>query len=64
MDLSDCLEALDNRNISSESEKNKAKKMLQMIAEYLINENIINDEGEVDYDRIDEIIEECGDNEE
>jgi len=61
MDLNDCLNALEKRNISSDSEKRKAKKLLVNICEFLIAEEIIE---EYDQDKIDQIIEECNEEEE
>lgn len=62
-DLEDCLEALRNEEIKSKREKEKAKTLLVMMADFLTEEDIISidEEGyiEIDNDRIDKIINEC-----
>lgn len=66
-DLQECLNAIDDRDISSDREKTKAKKLLKIMAEYLVNGLIDVDENNeinIDYDAIDELIEECGEVEE
>jgi hypothetical protein len=62
-DLRDCLEALNNRNISSDEEKQSANILLKVMADFLVDESIIDEDGNVDYDRIEEIINECGNEE-
>jgi deoxyhypusine synthase len=68
IDLQECITALEDREISSDREKRKAKELLKTIAEFLINEGLLvtdNDEDiRVYYSAIDDLIEECGDNEE
>ncbi|MNG33659.1 hypothetical protein D3C84_1199590 [compost metagenome] len=55
-DVEDCIEALENRDISSNEEKRKAKRMIDGFLSYCLQEGIIDD---FDPERIDEIIEEC-----
>jgi intergrase/recombinase len=55
-DMEDCIEALRDRDISSEREREKAKSMLFNMAEFLADEGII--EGYSVY-AIEELIEEC-----
>jgi len=57
LDLKQCLKALRNREISSESEKKKAEKMINDFLDFLVEEGIAEEiENE---DRIKEIINEC-----
>jgi succinylglutamate desuccinylase len=68
-DLRDCITALEDRNIQSVREKKKAKAMLEMIAEFLVNEDLvtagdIHGEVIVNYEGIEEFIAECGEQEE
>ena len=60
-DLNDCVEALNNNNVSSDREKIKAKGLLKLMAEFVTEEGLVNEEGEVDYDAIEEFINECND---
>lgn len=55
-DLADCIEALENRGISSNRERNKAKKLIMAFLEFCEEEEIIEN---YDANRVDEIIEEC-----
>jgi hypothetical protein len=55
-DMNDCLNALEERNVSSNSERRKASKMLNTICKFLAGEGIIED---YDISVIDDIIEEC-----
>lgn len=63
IDLQDCISALENRDITSNREKNNAKTLLRNMAEFLVNEDLINlDEDEclqINYEGIDEMINEC-----
>ena len=58
-DLKDCLRALENRDVSSASERKRAKDMLFEMAEFLQDTDIIN---EFDDDVISNIIDECKEN--
>jgi len=60
LDLDDCIEALENRNISSEAEKTDAKSMLLNFLEFAHNEGIIDN---FDREKVDEIIQESEDKE-
>lgn len=55
-DMNDCLNALEDRDISSDSERRKASKMLNTICKFLESEGIIEN---FDQSKITEIIEEC-----
>lgn len=55
-DLGECLEALEERNIASNSEKRYAKRMLEKVLNFCQEEGIIN---HYDFDRLKEIITEC-----
>ena len=55
-DIKDCINALEERNISSQSEKRAAMKMLQNVLNYCLEESIIN---HYDFDRLKEVIAEC-----
>jgi len=71
IDLQDCLEALNDRNISSDREQRKAKTLLKTMAEFLVSEGLIYVDY-VDYEpvvyidnnAIDELINECKDQDE
>ena len=54
-DLIQCLTALTNREVSSESEKNLARKMLAEFLEFCEGEGIVD---EVNYGNIDELLDE------
>lgn len=56
IDMRDCVEALEDRDISSSEEKSKAKTLLKLVLEFCEDEGII--EG-FDTDTIEEILEEC-----
>lgn len=56
-DLEDCFEALQDNNISSDAEKKAATKMLNMIVDFCLNENLI--EGEENTWAIKEWIDNC-----
>ena len=56
IDVEDCVLSLENREISSQEEKKKAKKLLKKFLEFCADEGIIED---FDEDRIDEIVNEC-----
>ena len=58
IDLQDCIDTLDNREVASESEKIKAKAMLELMAEFLIDNDLINNNS-VNYEGINELMEEC-----
>jgi hypothetical protein len=68
IDLQDCISALENRDITSNRERNNAKELLKKMAEFLVNEDLINlDEDEclqINYAGINEFIEECKNEEE
>jgi len=55
-DIKDCINALEERNISSQSEKRAAMKMLQNVLNYCQEENIIN---HYNFDKLKEVISEC-----
>jgi len=55
-DINDCLNALEERNIFSDSERRRASKMLNTICRFLEAEGIIEN---YDQNRITEIIQEC-----
>lgn len=60
MDLDDCIEALENRDITSEEEKRNAKSMLTKFLEFSINEGLIDFENEcIDKEEIERLISEC-----
>jgi intergrase/recombinase len=61
LDLDDCIQALEDRNISSTDERSKAKTMLLNFLEFAANEGIIQ---EYDANVIDELIAECEDQDE
>jgi hypothetical protein len=67
-DLRECFEALQNRDIESVREKKKARALLEEMAEFLVNEDLINtdeyDEVNINYEGMDELIEECKDQDE
>ena len=63
-DLKDCLDALNNKSISSDREKIKAKGLLKLMVEFIYDENLIDSEGEIQYDAIDEFVDQCNDNDE
>ena len=56
IDLSDCLNSLEERNVSSDSERIKVKKMLNRICKFLESEGVIKN---FDQSKITEIIDEC-----
>ena len=61
MDLADCIEALEERNIKSSTERRSARKLLIDILDFCENEGII--EG-CDTDVIEKILQECERNKE
>jgi hypothetical protein len=63
-DLLDCFNAIREKNIESEEERETAKEMLKDMVSFLIDEGIISDEaGRGTDDKIDELIDSCGDEE-
>ena len=54
--LSKCLESLESREISSESEKEKARKMLTYFLEFCEIEGLVD---EANFGNIDKLIDEC-----
>jgi len=60
IDVNDCINALEERNISSNREKSKASKMLTSICKFLVVEGIIDN---YDQDIINGLIEVCGEQE-
>ena len=67
IDLQECITALEDREISSDREKRKAKLLLETMAELLLSEGLINIDKDdcitVDYNAINDLIEECGESE-
>lgn len=61
IDLTDCIEALTERDISNQEEKRAAKNLLISILDFCEDEGIIK---EFDLNRINGIIEECKEQEE
>ena len=63
IDLRDCINALYDRNIESNEEKEKAKIMLEEIARFLIDEYLVDVDKDcevfINYQYIDELIAEC-----
>jgi intergrase/recombinase len=63
IDLQDCISALENRDITNNRERNNAKTLLRNMAEFLVNEDLINlDEEEclqINYAGIEELVNEC-----
>ena len=64
IDLEDCFDALDDRDIESDEEKEAAKRILKMMAEFLIDNEIIyfDEDGlgeyiNINYEAIKDIIE-------
>jgi len=55
-DLKQCLDTLENREISSQSEKRKARRMLEEFLNFCVGENIIESYSTI---KIMEIINEC-----
>ena len=55
-DLQECLKALEKRDVSSNSERRSAHRMLKSVCKFLAGEGIIED---YDISVIDDIIEEC-----
>jgi len=60
-DLNECLNALEERDISSDNERRKANRMLITVCKFLKSEGIIENYDQVEIDRI---IIECGDTDE
>lgn len=58
-DITECIEALEDRSITSITERRNAMKLLENILDFCINENIIDG---YNSDRILEIIKECKSN--
>ena len=59
IDLKDCLDALQNRDIANGEEKIKTKIMLEKICAFLIEEDLISLNIAINYRGIDELIAEC-----
>jgi hypothetical protein len=53
-DVKDCVNALRHGEIESNGEKKKAKALLELMAEFLLEEGLISEEGEIDYEAIEE----------
>ncbi|EDT84534.1 hypothetical protein EXN65_05630 [Clostridium botulinum] len=58
-DLEECLNALTDREELSIRENNAAKRMLKNIAEWIRAECIVDGDGEIDYEEIESIINQC-----
>lgn len=58
-DLMECIDAASEREISSDYEKRAFLRMCKVMANFLIRENLINEECEYDEERAKEIIKEC-----
>ena len=65
IDMSDCIEALRNKDISSEEEKECAKRMFNEIFDYLYEEGILDwNSDENPEEKINDLIDSCGEKEE
>ena len=58
-DLRDCINALSERNISSDEEKRAAKEIINMMLDFLNDEDLLDDEGNLNEETLDNIIEQC-----